>query len=125
MRKADREEEIGILKQMTGDPEQCLNLLLGWRKTDRTELGAAIGRDPKTISRTVKMTTDPQLDTVVLICLGLNLPPSISTKFMDTLGCKFNLVNERHLWISEAIATQWMKPIEDNLEHLAQYGVTF
>ena len=125
MRKADREEEIGILKQMTGDPEQCLNLLLGWRKTDRTELGAAIGRDPKTISRTVKMTTDPQLDTVVLICLGLNLPPSISTKFMDTLGCKFNLVNERHLWISETIATQWMKPIEDNLEHLAQYGVTF
>ena len=61
----------------------------------------------------------------MLICLGLNLPPSISTKFMDTLGCKFNLVNERHLWISEAIATQWMKPIEDNLEHLAQYGVTF
>ena len=124
MRKADREEEIKILKQMTEDPEQCIKLLLDWRKMDYTELGAIIGRDPKTISRTVKSATNPKLGTAVLICLGLNLPPAISTNFLRVLNCPLKLTDLKQSWISEVLSTQWAKPIEDNLDYLAQYDVT-
>ena len=124
LRKADREEEIGILKQMTGDPEQCIKLLLDWRHMDYTELGAAIERDPKTISRTVKGTTQPPPETAVLICLGLNLPPSLSTRFLQILGVTLNPLNEKHLWMQEALQVKYLEPVEDVVEYLAQYGVT-
>lgn len=125
MRQADREEEIKILKQMSGDPEQCMKLLLDWRHMDYTELGAAIGRDPKTISRTVKGTTRPTPETAALICFGLNLPPSISTKFLQVLNCPLNPIDLKHSWINEALAVKWPEPVEDILDYLAQYDVTF
>ena len=124
MRQADREEEINILKQMSGDPEQCMKLLLDWRHMDYTELGAAIGRDPKTISRTVKGATQPTPETAALICLGLNLPPSISSRFLQVLNCPLNLINLKHSWINEALTLKWPEPVEDVLNYLAQYDVT-
>lgn len=36
-----------IRKQMTDDPEQCMELLLKWRKMNYTDLGLEIARDPK------------------------------------------------------------------------------
>ena len=44
MRKKQQKEELEIRKQMTDDPEQCMNLLLKWRGTNYTELGADIDR---------------------------------------------------------------------------------
>ena len=54
MRKKQQAEWLDIRRQMTDDPEQCMELLLNWRGLKYTELGDAIDRDPKTISRTVK-----------------------------------------------------------------------
>ena len=124
LRKADREEEIEILKKMGGDQEQCIKLLLDWRKMDYTELGAAIDRDPKTISRIVKSTNQPSPETAVLICLGLNLPPSISARLLQVLGVTLKPTNEKHLWMQEALQVMYLKPVEDVVEYLSQFGVT-
>ena len=67
-----------IRLQMTDHPSQCMKLLLGWRKMSNLELGVAIGRDERTIRRIVNGENTPNLETAVLICLGLNLPPIIS-----------------------------------------------
>lgn len=123
-RKAERAKEVEIRNQMTDNPQQCMDLLLKWRETDYTELGAAIDRDPKTISRTVNGTTVPKLETAVLICFGLNLPPSISLKLLDVLGVKLSLNKESHQWISEALHTKYNDHIDDVRQYLADYGVT-
>lgn len=123
LRKADRDEEIRIRKQMTDDPKQCMDLLLEWRKTDYTELGAAIDRDPKTISRNVNGQTKPTLETAARICLGLNLPPSISEKLLSSMGITLNAVTERDQWIKEALTLKYCDPIEDALAYLSDFGV--
>lgn len=123
MRKADREEEIRIRKQMTDDKEQCMKLLMEWRQTDYTQLGAIIERDPKTLSRTLNGKTTPSLDTAVRICFGLNLPPSISTKLLNTMGITLNALDPKEAWINEALHLKYCDPIEDVVAYLADFDV--
>ena len=66
MRKKKQEENLAIRKQMTDDPEQCMDLLLKWRGMKYTDFGDAIDRDPKTISRTVKGETTLKVETAAL-----------------------------------------------------------
>jgi len=70
MRQKLQAEYTEIRKQMTDDPEQCMELLLKWRNTNYTELALEIDRNPETISRTVKGKTNPQVETAALICFG-------------------------------------------------------
>lgn len=124
MRKKQQEEELAIRRQMTDDPEQCMDLLMKWRGMNYTDLGLAIDRDPKTISRTVKGITKPTPETGALICFGLNLPPLISSKLLDVLGCPLNpMRNPSHQWINEALYIKYPESIEDVREYLAPYDV--
>ena len=124
MRKKQQEEEMTIRKQMTDDPEQCMDLLLNWRKMNYTDLGCEIDRDPKTISRTVKGATKPTPETGALICFGLHLPPLISKKLLDVLGCPLNpMRNPSHQWINEALYLKYPEPVDVIREYLKLYGV--
>lgn len=117
-------EELEIRKQMTDDPEQCLELLLKWRGMNYTDLGLEIDRDPKTISRTVKGKTAPTVETAALICFGLHLSPTISMKLMDVFGCKLNPMKyPNHQWINEALYIKYPEPIWAIREYLSPYGV--
>jgi hypothetical protein len=123
MRKKYQEEAIEIRKQMTDDPEQCMELLLKWRDMNYTDLGSEIDRDPKTISRTVKGETTPKVETAALICFGLHLPPVISEKLMTVLQCPLNPMNSNHQWINEALHVKYPEPLWAVQEYLNQYGV--
>lgn len=123
MRKKQQEEDLAIRKQMTDDPEQCMDLLLKWRGMKYTDLGDAIDRDPKTISRTVKGETTPKVETAALICFGMHLPPCISFKLMEVLCCPLSPVNPANQWISEALYIKYPEPIWAIREYLAPYGV--
>lgn len=123
MRKKQQAEWLEIRGQMTDDPEQCMDLLLKWRGMKYTDLGDAIDRDPKTISRTVKGTTKPSVETAVLICFGMNLPPVISEKLLDVLDCKLKPMNPNHQWISEALHVKYPEPLWLIRDYLKQYGV--
>lgn len=124
MRKKQFEEELAIRKQMTDDPEQCMKLLLDWRGMNYTELGKAIDLNPKTISRTANGTTKISPENGALICFGLHLPPMISSKLLDVLGCPLNPVrNPDHQWIGEALVLMYPNSIKAVREYLAPYGV--
>ena len=122
--KEQQKEELEVLRKMTGDPEQCMELLLKWRGMDYTTLGAEIDRDPKTISRNVKSKTFPKVETAVLICLGLHLPPMISQKLLEAFGCQLNpLRNKDHQWISEALNVKYADSVDVAREYLEPYGI--
>ena len=123
MRKKQQEEWLEIRKKMTDDAEQCMELLLEWRGMKYTDLGDLIDRDPKTISRTVKGTTTPKVETAVLICFGMNLPPTISEKLLEVLGCKLKPTDPEHQWINEALHIKYPEPLWAVREYLEQYGV--
>lgn len=123
MRKKQQAEWLEIRRQMTDDPEQCMELLLKWRNMKYTDLGDLIERNPKTISRIVKGETDPNLNTAVLICFGMNLPPVISDKLLDVLDCKLKPMNPEHQWISEALHMKYPEPLWAVRDYLRQYDV--
>lgn len=123
MRKKQMEEWMGIRKQMTDDPEQCMELLLKWRGMNYTDLGLEIDRNPKTISRIVRGETTPTVETAALICFGLHLPPIISERLMDVLNCKLSPIKVEHQWIKEALTLKYPDPLWTVQEYLAPYGV--
>ncbi|MDD4495629.1 MAG: ImmA/IrrE family metallo-endopeptidase [Eubacteriales bacterium] len=123
MRKKQQAEWLDIRKQMTDDPEQCMELLLNWRSMKYTELGDAIDRDPKTISRTVNGQTAPSIETVVRICFGLHLPPTISEKLLEVLRCPLKPMDPNHQWIKEALYLKYPESLEAVEAYLEQFGV--
>ena len=125
IRKKEQEEARAIRMQMTDDPSQCMKLLLEWKKMDYTELADEIEISDRTIRRIVNEGTIPKFENAVLICFGLNLPPSISRKFLEVLGYRFIPGNTEHQWIEEALYVKYMEPIWEILEYLKLYGVIF
>ncbi len=124
MRKKQAEEEMGIRKQMTDDPAQCLELLLRWRKKKYTELADYIDISPKTLSRVVNGENVPEFKTAIMICFGLNLPPLISGKFLSVCNCSLLPTNPQHQWIREALYIKYPESIENICRYLHMYGVT-
>lgn len=123
MRQKQMEEWMNIRKKMTDDPEQCMELLLDWRGMNYTDLGLEIDRDPKTISRIVKGTTTPKVETAALICFALHLPPMISEKLMEVLGCKLKPMDQKHQWLKEALCVKYPESLHNVVEYLKPYGI--
>lgn len=122
-RKKQLQENAKIRKQMTDEPEQCIQLLLKWRGKNYSDLGDAIDLNPITISRTVKGETVPKVETIARICFGLHLPPDISQKLFDVFGCKLNFNNMEHQCIREALTYKYPEPFDVILDFLEDYGV--
>ena len=118
-----RKEEINIRKQMTDDRKQCIELLLKWRNMDYKTLATDSDVTLKTIQRTIDSTTSPTLETAAAICIGLNLPPSISFKLLEVLRCPLDPNSERDQWIGEALTVKYNETIDAVREYLAPYGV--
>lgn len=123
MRKKEQAEALEIRKQMTDDPEQCMQLLLDWRHRTYTDLGDAIDRDPKTISRIVKGETNPKPETAWLICFQLHLPPVISMKLLEVLGCPIKIFDPKQQWVYEELHLKYPEPLWAVREYVAPYGV--
>lgn len=124
MRKKQAEKEMEIRKQMTDEPGKCLELLLGWRKKNYTELADYIEINPKTLSRIVNGESVPKFETAVMICFGLNLPPLISEKFLAVCNCNLLPTNPQHQWIREALYIKYPESLENICRYLHMYGVT-
>lgn len=122
-RKKQQEEWMSIRRKMTDDPEQCMELLLDWRKLTYKRLGKIISRNPETISRTVKGQTTPSYKTAALICFGLNLPPEISKKLLQVLNCTLSPLDSDHQWIQEALVLLYPEPMHRIKSYLLQFGV--
>ena len=122
-RQQEKQEEMGIRMQMTENPSQCMKLLMDWRKMSNMDLGVAINRDARTIRRIVNGENTPNLETAVLICLGLNLPPTISYRLLEVFGVKLMPGNTTHLWYQEALNVKYNEPVEDAQAYLAEFDV--
>ncbi len=123
MRQKQLEEEIGIRRQMTDDPEQCMDLLLKWRGMKYTELADMIEMSDRTVRRTVRGKTEPKVETAFLICIALHLSPVISEKLMEVLGCKLKPFDTKHQWLNEALHTKYPETPEAVQEYLKPYGI--
>lgn len=124
-RKKEYEEAKAICLKMTDDPEQCMQLLLDWRGLTYTALADITKLSERTIRRTVSGETTPKPENGVLICLGMHLPPIISTKLLSVLRCPLDPVrNQTHMWLQEVLFLKYPEPLSAAKKYLEPYGIT-
>ena len=122
-RMRQQAEWMNIRRQMTDDPCQCMNLLMEWRGMEYTQLADSIDISERTIRRIANGETSPKMESAVRICLGLHLPPIISEKLLDVLGCKLLPMNTEHQWIKEALTLKYPESFDAVCSWLRDYKV--
>lgn len=111
---ADTEKKKKLLENMIMEENAVYNALpnnfcgamkavIDWRGITYKELGERIMVDDQTISRIVNGKRDPSINTLVLICLGLHLPPNISHYIIEKSPCSLNFSKQEHVWYDFAL----------------------
>jgi len=115
-------EETEIYSQLTNDYRDCLDKVRKWRKVTFEELGEKIFMDESAARRIINGQTQGSINTLVLICLALNLPPKISKHIINCSPHSFNFHNESHILYEFALTHLFPQPLEDVFLFLEQCG---
>jgi len=86
------------------------------------ELGEKINLDPKTIGRIISGETKGSINSIILICLGLNLPPSISGHIIKNCPHSIDMTDGSHQWYSFVLTYQYTKSIKEIRSFLLENG---
>jgi DNA-binding Xre family transcriptional regulator len=115
-------EATKIMEILPPTFHQSLIRLMAWRGVTNEALAEKSLLSPKTIQR---MRTDPDykcdMDTVVAVCFGLQLPPYISNSLIEKAGLKIR-VGEKGITYSHLLATQYKNTIHEVNEYLEVAG---
>lgn len=85
------QERERILAEIRTTPDEAWRILIDWRRTKQTQLEEITGLKRETVNKLVNGKTRGDKRTVLLMCLGLCLPPEIS-EFM--FGYSENALSE-------------------------------
>ena len=115
-------DAAGILDTLPGTFNKSLVFLMKWRKMTVEGLAEKSLLTPKTIQR---IRTDQnykcEIETVIALCVGLQLPPYISTPFIERAGLKIKM-GEKDLTYAHLLATHYKSPIYEFNEYLEAVG---
>jgi len=115
-------EETEIYNNLPNSYTRSLEIVFDWRGVTYKELGEKINIDAKTIGRIVNGETKGSINSIVLICLGLNLPPLISGHIIKNCPHSLNMSDMNHQWYNFALTYKYTKSIKEIRAFLLQQG---
>lgn len=104
---------------LSGSLKECLK----WRKMKQNEIAEKTGISEKSVGKIFSGKHMPTLNNLVLICLAMNLPPSISKYLIEKSGHRIVFVNQDHLWFDFALNSLYTWDIEKVRTFLQENGV--
>lgn len=87
-----------MLNSLPNDYRSSLEKVLEWRAVKPKQLSKIIHVNERTINRIIKGDTKGSINTLLLICLGLHLPPEISFYIIGKSPYSFDSRNGNHIW---------------------------
>ena len=100
-------EEMAIFQELPNDYERSLKKVWDWKHEKEgltyKELAERIHMDDQTISRLINNKRDPSINSLVLICLGMHLPPEISMHLIEKSPVALNFNKNDHIWYKFAL----------------------
>jgi transcriptional regulator with XRE-family HTH domain len=102
---------------------EALKNVLEWRGISVEQLAERTQLTPKTLYDIKKKKVKPKFSSVIAICLGLNLPTSISYLLIESAGYRFNPELETHTAVQELLSDHYMKNLDECNGILAGYGL--
>ncbi|WP_206528095.1 helix-turn-helix transcriptional regulator [Marinitoga sp. 38H-ov] len=116
------EEEARIFNELPNSYTKALEMVIKWRGVTYKELEEITFLKDKTISRIVNGKTNGSIESLILICLALNLPPMISNHIISKSPHSLNLNNKDHQWYNFVLTTQYTKSMDEIRQFLNQCG---
>lgn len=96
-------EEMRIFRSLPNDFTAAMKIIWNWRGIEYKELADRIHLDDQTISRIVNGKRDPSINSLVLIFLGMHLPPEISFRLIELSPVSLNFAKSDHIWYNFAL----------------------
>ncbi|WP_259743911.1 helix-turn-helix transcriptional regulator [Lactococcus lactis] len=89
---------VKLLEIFPNTVGEALKILMEWLKMSGKELSDESLLSKKSISeiRTGKV-KKPRIETLIALCVGMNLPPLVSRRFIETAGIKLNPSDRQQL----------------------------
>lgn len=111
-----------VLKNMPGGFAGALIHLMEWKEKTVEALAEACSLSPKTIQR-MRTNDDyvPSVETVVAVCIALQLPPVLSDELIRRSTCTLG-VGEKHLTYKFILNSCYSRPIYECNEMLQKLG---
>jgi len=115
-------EEMQIYNKLPNSYLDSLKIVRDWRKMTYKDLAEQTMLSERTIRRIFKGEEAGSINSIILICLGLNLPPIISSHIIRTSPFDLNLSNPSHMWYQFALTHLYAKSIDEIRDFLQEHG---
>jgi len=124
LRKEHRavKDAAGILNTLPGAFNESLIILMKWKKMTVERLAEKSLLSIRTINRMrAEPTRDWDVEHIIAVCVGLQLPPYISTPLLVKAGHIIR-TSEKDITYAHLLATHYMSPIYEFNEYLEAVG---
>lgn len=115
-------ENARMYDELPNSYTACLQKVREWRGVTFDELAERISIDARTIRRIVNGENNGSLNSLILICLGLHLPPEITNHIIEKSPHSLNYMNDSHVYYRFAINHLYAKTIEEIRTFLLDQG---
>lgn len=118
------DRQVAVIGKMGRDRKSVFKVIHDEYKVNYTELGRKLDIDEKTIRNAFNCLSVPSKETLVLICLGLHLPPHVSNAVLEITNNKLQpLSDENDRWYDFALMYRYSDSIESNREFLNRHNI--
>ena len=115
-------EEMRIYNELPNSYTSSLKIVRKWRKVTYNELAEEIMVNERTIRRIVNGEEPGSINSIVLICLGLHLPPKISNHIISNSPFSLNFNNNSHICYYFALTHLYPKSMDEIRTFLQEHG---
>lgn len=115
-------DEMRILSELPRSFTKSLEMVFDWRGVTYTELEKRTMLSSKTVSRIINNETQGSINSIILICLGLHLPPDISNHIISNSPFSLNYNNNSHIWYKFVLTHLYAKSMEEIRAFLQEHG---
>jgi transcriptional regulator with XRE-family HTH domain len=116
-------EESRIYSQLPTNYHTCLKMVREWKDVTFGELAERTMLSERTIRRIVNGEEQGSLNSLILICLGLHLPPKISNHIIGNSPFSLNFHNNNsHIWYDFILTHLYPQSMDEIRVFLREHG---
>lgn len=115
-------DEMRVYSELPTSFTKSLQIVFEWKGVTYVELEKRTMLSSKTVSRIVNGENQGSINSIILICLGLHLPPEISKHIIDKSPFSLSFSNQSHLWYNFVLTHLYTKTMDEIRVFLQEHG---
>lgn len=115
-------DEMRVYNELPTSFTKSLQMVFAWKNVTFVEIEKRTMLSSKTVSRIVNGENQGSINSIILICLGLHLPPEISKHIIDKSPFSLSFSNQSHLWYNFVLTHLYTKSMAEIRAFLQEHG---